>query len=227
MRPSFAGAAKATARCKPPPPCRHSSSVHCACSASMARSSALEPESTRARSASDKSSVSRVPYPMKAGPPTLTASRGRWRERAPTRPPLPQRRLDGVLREVHAHPRGRDERGLRGVEAGLRQSTPPAVARLEIDRHELQERRDAKAQLAQALALPGLRPRLIDLEHAQRCAELGPTLGERVESGAEDHVLRHASSHALGEQIIALGAFRRAGHRSAPMSPTRARRGWR
>jgi hypothetical protein len=47
--------------------------------------------------------------------------------------------------------------------------------------------------------LPPLRTRLVDLEHAHRPRELGPALHERVETCAEDHVLRRA---ALGEQVL-------------------------
>ncbi len=51
---------------------------------------------------------------------------------------------------------------------------------------------DSEAELLQALALPGLRARLIDLEHPYPIGEGGVSLGEGVEAGAEEDVLAHA-----------------------------------
>jgi len=77
------------------------------------------------------------------------------------------RRCDRILGQIHADARRRDHRRPAGVEAGLLQSLPPRVARLEIDGHEPQERRNAVAEVDEALALPRLRTGLIDLEHDQ------------------------------------------------------------
>ena len=82
--------------------------------------------------------------------------------------------------------------GRAGVEARRGQPLPPGVARLEVDGHEPQERRDAEAELDEALALPRLRAGLIDLEHEQAGGELRPTLGEGVEPRSEDDVLPDA-----------------------------------
>jgi hypothetical protein len=61
---------------------------------------------------------------------------------------------------------------------------PPRRARLEVDRHEAQPIRNRKAELDEALPLPRLRARLIELEHAQPRRELGPSLREGVEPRA-------------------------------------------
>ena len=92
--------------------------------------------------------------------------------------------------------------GRAGVEARGRQPLPPGVARLEVDRHEPQKRRDAEAELDQALALPRLRTGLVDLEHAQARGELGPALGEGVQARAEDDVLRDAAGGLLRDEIL-------------------------
>jgi hypothetical protein len=61
---------------------------------------------------------------------------------------------------------------------------PPGVACLEVDRNESQPLRDAEAELDQALSLPGLRARLVDLEYKQAGGDLRPALGESVQAAA-------------------------------------------
>src|SRR6185312_1035511 len=98
----------------------------------------------------------------------------------------------GLLAEVHADTRRGDDRRLAAVEAGLCQRVP-GIARLEIDRHEAQPRRQAEAEGRQALPFPGLRPWAVDLEEREVRGDLGPALREAVEARAEDHVLRAAA----------------------------------
>ena len=106
--------------------------------------------------------------------------------------------------------------GRAGVEARRRQPLPPRVARLEVDRHEPQERRDAEAELDEALALPGLRAGLIDLEHQQAGGELRPALGEGVEARAEDDVLPDAAGGLFGDEIFDEAGARHDGGAEGP-----------
>ena len=106
------------------------------------------------------------------------------------------------LREVHADAGGGHDRRLAGIEAGGRQPLPPGSARLEVDRHEPQPLRDAEAELDQALSLPGLRTRLVDLEHPQAGGDLRPALGEGVEAGSEDDVLADAAAGLFHDQVL-------------------------
>ena len=115
---------------------------------------------------------------------------------------LAQRGRDRVPGEVHADAGGGHDRRPVGIEARGRQPLPPGVARLEVDRHEPQPRRDAEAELDQALALPGLRTGLVDLEDPQAGGELRPALGEGVQAGAEDDVLADAAASLLHDQIL-------------------------
>src|SRR2546422_2601515 len=86
------------------------------------------------------------------------------------------------------------------MKAGVRHLLPPARPRLEVDRHEPQPLRDAEAELDQALPLPGLRTRLVDLEDPQAGGDLRPALGERVQAGAEDDVLGDAVAGLFGDR---------------------------
>src|SRR5437773_10075527 len=95
---------------------------------------------------------------------------------------LAQRRRDRALGQVHADTGGRHDRWPPGIEARRCQPLPPRVACLEVDWHEPQERRDAEAEVDEALALPRLRAGPIDLEHKQTGGKLRATLGEGVQA---------------------------------------------
>ncbi len=110
--------------------------------------------------------------------------------------------------------------GWPAVEAGALELLPPGPAALEVDGHEPQPLRDAVAELDQTLALPGLRPRPIDLEYAQPRGDLRPALREGVEAGAEDDVLADAAARPLDDQILDEA---RAGH-DGGAGPARAGR---
>src|SRR5262249_47010303 len=77
-----------------------------------------------------------------------------------------------------------------------RSRRPPTAATkrrpLEVDRNKPQPLRDAEAELDQALSLPGLKSRLVDLEHEQAGGELRPPLGESVQTRSQDDVLADA-----------------------------------
>jgi hypothetical protein len=84
----------------------------------------------------------------------------------------------------------------------IHQLLPPRVARLEVDGHEPEERRDAEAEVDETLTLPGLRAWAIDLEHEQTGSKVGPTLGEGVQARSEDDVLPHAQSSLLRNEVF-------------------------
>ena len=115
---------------------------------------------------------------------------------------LAQRGRDRVLGQVHADPGGSHDRRPVCIEAGFRQPLPPRFARLEVDRHEPQVRRNAEAEVDQALALPRLRTGPIDLEHEQPGGELRSTLGKGVQARSEDDVLPDATGSLLRDEIL-------------------------
>jgi hypothetical protein len=115
---------------------------------------------------------------------------------------LAQRRRDRVLSQIHADTGGGHDRRSPGVEARRCQPLPPPVACLEVDWHEPQERRDAEAEVDEALALPRLRPRLIDLEYEQTGSNLRPTLGKGVETRSENDVLPDATGSLFRDEIF-------------------------
>jgi hypothetical protein len=78
----------------------------------------------------------------------------------------------------------------------------PRIARLEVDRHEMQPGRHAEAEVDQALPLPGLRARLVHLEDMQAPAQIRPPLREGVETGAQDDVLADAARRLGGDEIL-------------------------
>ena len=136
--------------------------------------------------------------------------------------------------EIHADASGDHHRGLVGTKARRRQRWPPRSTRLEVDRHEPEPIGDAVAQLDQALALPGLRGWLVDFEHPHPRGDVWPTLGERVHSGAQDHVLADAELGLLGHQVLdepSTGrdpgpeGTREIGVHVRPLAPPRIRRG--
>src|SRR6185295_8635563 len=69
-------------------------------------------------------------------------------------------------------------------------------------RHEPQKRRDAVTKIDEALALPLLSARPIDLEHAQARRHLRLALGEGVEACSEDDVLADAAPCLLGDEVL-------------------------
>src|SRR6185436_825315 len=115
---------------------------------------------------------------------------------------LAQRCRDRVLGQVHADTGGRHDRWPAGVEVRRCQPLPPRVACLEVDWHEPQERRDAEAEVDEALALPLLRAGLIDLEHEQTGGKFRPTLGEGVQGRSEDDVLPDAAGSLFRDEIF-------------------------
>jgi hypothetical protein len=119
--------------------------------------------------------------------------RQRQRRAGRERGDLAQHRPVRFAREVHADARRGDDCGTLRVEAHAFERGPPRRARLEVDRHEAQPIRNRKAELDEALPLPRLRARLIDLEHAEPRRELGPSLREGVEPRPEEHVLIDAA----------------------------------
>ena len=128
--------------------------------------------------------------------------RGGERRARGERRDLAQGRRVGVACEIHGDA-GRDhDRGPAGVEAGGRHAVAPRSARLEVDRHQPQPVRDAKAELDQPPALPGLRAGPVDLEHSDAGGDLRPALGKRVETGAEDDVLTDALRGLFHDQIL-------------------------
>src|SRR5262249_18598900 len=84
-----------------------------------------------------------------------------------------------------------------------RQPSQPSVAPLEVDRNKPQPLRDAEAELDQALSLPGLRSRLVDLEHEQAGGELRPPLGESVQTRSQDGVLADPLADPPPDPILA------------------------
>ena len=62
--------------------------------------------------------------------------------------------------------------------------------------------RDAEAEFDQAPTLPGLRARLIDLEHAKARRDLRPSLGEAVKAGAEDDVLAQPAAGLFHDEVF-------------------------
>jgi hypothetical protein len=113
------------------------------------------------------------------------------------------RRVAAIVHgQVHAHTCGRHDRGAPGVKARRCQALPPYLARLEIDRDKLQERRDAEAEVDEALALPGLRTGPIHLEHEQPRGQFRAALGERIQAGSEDDVLLNATASLFRDQIL-------------------------
>ena len=68
--------------------------------------------------------------------------------------------------------------------------------------HEPQVRRDAEAEVYQALALPRLRNRPIYLEHGKEGGELRPALDEGVQSRSEDDALPDTTSRQLRDEIF-------------------------
>lgn len=59
-----------------------------------------------------------------------------------------------------------------------------------------------KPALGQSLPLPGLGFRPVDLEDRQPTREFGRTRGERIQAGAQEHVLADPSAGLLGDQVL-------------------------
>jgi len=62
--------------------------------------------------------------------------------------------------------------------------------------------RDAEPEFDQALPLPSLRSRLVDLEYPQAGGDLRLTLGEGVQAGAENDVLADTPTGLFNDQIL-------------------------
>ena len=108
----------------------------------------------------------------------------------------------GLLGEVQGDA-GRDDDGRpSGSKSAATSCVPPRSAPLEVDRHQAQPLRHTEAELDETPTLPGLRARLVDLEDPETRRQLGPPLGEGVETGAKNDVLRHAVLGLLGDQVL-------------------------
>src|SRR6185437_9033645 len=88
------------------------------------------------------------------------------------------------------------------VEAAGGQPLHPCVARLEIHGHESQAIRYPETDIDQALPLPGLRRRPIDLEHPQLRGHLRPALYEGVQPRSENDVLADTALRLLEHQVL-------------------------
>jgi hypothetical protein len=82
-----------------------------------------------------------------------------------------QRGVERLGLEVVADAQAGDERGRARLEPGPRQALVQPL-RLEVDRREGQACRDGEADLGEARALPGLRCRMIDLQHPHRAVRV-------------------------------------------------------
>ena len=71
---------------------------------------------------------------------------------------------------------------------------------LEVDSDVPHGGRDADAGLAQPVALPGARRRVVDLPHREVRPRVA--VGEGVEAGAEDDVLPRAVRHCRSEAVL-------------------------
>ena len=88
-----------------------------------------------------------------------------------------------------------------GIETVVQQAFPPRIG-LEVDRHEAQPLRRAVAQLGEALPLPCLGCGWSTSNTVSLGGDFGPALGERVDSGAEEHVLVDAVVRSLGDEVL-------------------------
>jgi len=79
---------------------------------------------------------------------------------------------------------------------------PPYIARLKVDWDESQKRRDAEAELDEALTFPGLRAGLIDFEDAQTTSKFGTALSEGVQTRSENDLLLHALRSSFLHEIF-------------------------
>ncbi|KNH07816.1 Malate Na(+) symporter [Candidatus Burkholderia brachyanthoides] len=78
----------------------------------------------------------------------------------------------------------------------------PALACLEIDRHEAQVFRHAETRFDQTATLPCLRRGLIDFEDRQPRDDIGAALREAIEPRAEDHVLGESMRRPFDYEIL-------------------------
>src|SRR5262249_58970101 len=75
---------------------------------------------------------------------------------------------------------------------------------LEVDRPEVQVRRGSEAGGGEPLALDGLALWVIQLEDLNPVAQVRASQGERVESGADEDVLRHAALDGPREPVLGI-----------------------
>eukprot|EP00456_Euglypha_rotunda_P067890 TRINITY_DN58_c11_g1_i5.p1 TRINITY_DN58_c11_g1~~TRINITY_DN58_c11_g1_i5.p1 ORF type:complete len:914 (+),score=171.34 TRINITY_DN58_c11_g1_i5:4186-6927(+) len=115
---------------------------------------------------------------------------------------LAKRGQDGFPRQVHADPGGSHNGGTADIKSGFGQPLPPDIARFEVDWNEPQVGRQAEAEFDQPLPLPGLRSRLVDLEHDEPRGELRSPLGKGIKTGSENDILTNARRGLLLDQIF-------------------------
>jgi hypothetical protein len=110
-----------------------------------------------------------------------------------------QRLVDRIRRQVHRDAEPGEHRPLLEGAARLLQRRPESLA-LEVDRHEDQVGGDRHPEIGESALFPGLRGRMVDLEHAE--AGVGVPVREGVKPRPQDHVLANTRTGLLLHDVL-------------------------